>query len=73
MLMALPVFYLLSVGPLTPLLRYHGGERGSLLWQSLYGEPLGRLPRGCREPVNRYLSVCDGIYWRIRRLESDDK
>lgn len=72
LLVALPALYVLSVGPLTPLLRYHGGDRGYLVWQTVYGDPLGRLPRCCRQPVNGYLSVCDRIYWRIRLGPEDN-
>ena len=63
----LPCLYLLSVGPASPLLRYHGGDMGYRIWTTLYGEPLGNLPRSGRSAVNWYLGVCDKAYWRIRR------
>lgn len=61
-----PLLYVFSIGPVSVLLLHHGGTRGYLIWQAVYGDPLGKLPRSLRTPVNRYLAFSDRMYWKLR-------
>lgn len=66
-LLILPLLYIASIGPVTPILLHHGGDHGYIAWDALYGRPLGKLPKPCRDAVNKYLSYSDKLYWRIRK------
>jgi len=63
--LSLAGLYLVSIGPMSPLLCHHGGEHGYRIWQAVYGKPLGNLPKPCRNAVNAYLSASERVYWRI--------
>lgn len=65
-MVVVPLLYFISIGIMTPLLRYHGGHAGYRAWQIIYGDPLGHAPSHVRGVVNRYLAFSDRTYWLIR-------
>lgn len=67
-LIAIPLLYFVSIGIMTPVLRYHGGDTGYRVWQIVYGDPLGHAPKHVRRVVNRYLVYSDRAYWLIREM-----
>ncbi len=62
-----PLIYIVSIGPMSPILRFHCGDSGYQVWQAVYGAPLGRTPRPIRNLVNKYLGFSDMLYWRMRK------
>lgn len=70
-LLMLPLLYGLSIGPMAPLLLYHGGDTGHYVWNKMYGDPLGKLPKSGRRVVNSYLSFSDRMYWKLRNWMED--
>ena len=59
------VLYVVSIGPMTPLLR-NSGDSGRATWEASYARPLGRLPHPFRGWVNRYISICERRYMELK-------
>lgn len=63
--LVIPLLYIASIGPMTPLLT-NGSEGAYGVWQFMYGNPLGKLPRPFRSAANAYINSCTRLYCRLQ-------